>query len=63
MINQINLTDLSVNQLVVIYNHINERDVAGYNKQKAKHDILRIKKKLINIDQLSEYVLEYEGKL
>ena len=63
MIDQINLTDLSVNQLVVIYNHINERDVDGYNKQKAKHDILRIKKKLINIDQLSEYVLEYEGKL
>ena len=63
MIDQINLTGLSVNQLVVIYNHINEREVDGYNKQKAKHDILRIKKKLINIDQLSEYVLEYEGKL
>ena len=63
MIDQINLTGLSVNQLVMIYNHINEIAVEGYNKQKAKHDILRIKRRLINIDQLSEYVLEYEGKL
>lgn len=63
MIDQINLTGLSVDQLVMIYNHINEIAVDGYNKQKAKHDILRIKRRLINIDQLSEYVLEYEGKL
>ena len=63
MIDQINLTGLSVNQLVVIYNHINEIAVDGYNQQKAKHDILRIKKKLINMNELSEYVFEYEGKL
>ena len=63
MIDQINLADLSVNQLVMIYNHINEIAVDGYNKQKAKHDILRIKKKLINMNELSDYVLQYEGKL
>tara|TARA_R110000822_G_scaffold117893_2_gene250412 strand:+ start:615 stop:812 length:198 start_codon:yes stop_codon:yes gene_type:complete len=65
MIDQIDLTDMSVNQLVMIYNFIN-RDVntsVGYNQQKEQHDILRIKKKLINMGQLSNYVLHYEGKL
>ena len=65
MIDQIDLTDMSVNQLVMIHNFIN-RDVktsVGYNQQKEQHDILRIKKKLINMGQLSNYVLDYEGKL
>ena len=65
MIDQIDLTDMSVNQLVMIHNFIN-RDVktsVGYNQQKEQHDILRIKKKLINMGQLSNYVLDYEGEL
>ena len=65
MIDQIDLTDMSVNQLVMIHNFIN-RDVkksVGYNQQKEQHDILRIKKKLINMGQLSNYVLDYEGQL
>jgi len=65
MIDQIDLTDMSVNQLVMIHNFIN-RDVktsVGYNQQKKQHDILRIKKKLINMGQLSNYVLHYEGQL
>jgi len=65
MIDQIDLTDMSVNQLVMIHNFIN-RDVktsVGYNQQKEQHDILRIKKKLINMGQLSNYVLHYEGQL
>ena len=65
MIDQIDLTDMSVNQLVMIHNFIN-RDVktsVGYNQQKEHHDILRIKKKLINMGQLSNYVLDYEGQL
>ena len=65
MIDQIDLTDMSVNQLVMIHNFIN-RDVntsVGYNQQKEQHEILRIKKKLINMGQLSNYVLQYEGQL
>ena len=66
MIDQIDLTDMSVNQLVAIYNNLN-KDVVdtriGYHQQKQKHDIMRIKKKLIFLKQTSEYVLDYEGKL
>jgi len=65
VIDQIDLTDMSVNQLVMIHNFIN-RDVntsVGYNQQKEQHEILRIKKKLINMNAVSKYVLQYEGKL
>ena len=41
MIDQIDFTDMSVNQLVMIHNFIN-RDVntsVGYNQQKEQHEI------------------------
>lgn len=63
MIEQIDLTGLSVNQLVAIYNSLNKDAVDNYQQQKQKHEIMRIKKKLISLKQTSEYVLDYEGRL
>lgn len=63
MIDQINLTDLSVNQMIVYYNHIRCIKVEGYNKQKVKHDVERIKNKLINLKVCSELLRRYEGIL
>jgi len=63
MIEQIDLTGLSVNQLVAIYNSLNKDAVDSYQQQKQKHEIMRIKKKLISLKQTSEYVLDYEGRL
>jgi|TARA_R110000751_G_scaffold239934_1_gene340599 hypothetical protein len=63
MIEQINLTDLSVNQMIAYYNHINMQDAEGYNKQKVKHDIDRIKNKLINLKVCGELLRQYEGRL
>jgi hypothetical protein len=63
MIEQIDLTGLSVNQLVAIYNSLNKDAVDSYQQQKQKHEIMRIKKKLISLKQTSEYVLDYEGTL
>lgn len=63
MIDQIDLTGLSVNQLVAIYNSLNKDAVDNYQQQKQKHEIMRIKKKLISLKQTSEYVLDYEGRL
>lgn len=63
MIDQINLTDLSVNQMIEYYNHINKITVEGYNKQKVKHDVERIKNKLINLKVCSELLRRYEGIL
>ena len=63
MIEQIDLTGLSVNQLVAIYNSLNKNVADNYQQQKQKHEIMRIKKKLISLKQTSEYVLDYEGRL
>ncbi len=63
MIEQIDLTGLSVNQLVAIYNSLNKDAVDSYQQQKQKHEIMRIKKKFISLKQTSEYVLDYEGTL
>ena len=63
MIDQITLTDLSVNQIVAYYNHINVKDVEGYELQKQKQDIHRIKNKLINLQVCGELVRNYEGRL
>ena len=63
MIDQINLTDLGVNQIVAYYNHINVKEVEGYELQKKKQDIHRIKNKLINLQACSELLRNYEGRL
>ena len=63
MIDQIDLTGLSVNQLIAIYNSLNKNVADNYQHQKQKHEIMRIKKKLISLKQTSEYVLDYEGRL
>ena len=63
MIDKITLTDLSVNQIVAYYNHINVKQVEGYELQKKKQDIHRIKNKLINLQVCGELVRNYEGRL
>ncbi len=63
MIDQITLTDLSVNQIVAYYNHINIKQAEGYELQKKKQDIHRIKNKLINLQVCGELVRNYEGRL
>jgi hypothetical protein len=63
MIDQINLTDLSVNQMIAYYNHINDVVVEGYNKQKTTHEINRIKNKLINLQLCGELLRNYKGRL
>ena len=54
-IDMINLNQLSVNQLIVIYN--------GYDQQLEQYERSCIKQKLINMGACSNYVLQYEGKL
>jgi len=63
MIDQINLSDLNVNQMIAYYNHINTKELEGYELQKQKQDIHRIKNKLINLQVCGELLRNYEGRL
>ena len=58
----LNLKDLCVNELCIIHNSL-LRQSTEYEKHRAKHEMNRIKNKLISMGQLSNYVLDYEGKL
>jgi hypothetical protein len=62
----IDLTGLSVREIVEVYNYIN-RDVvdthSGYDQQRNQEQLLEIKKLLVHRGVCSPYVLDYEGKL
>ena len=63
MIDQVDLSDLASNQLIVYYNYLNEQKFEGYDLQKNMHTINRIKNKLINSSLCGELLRNYEGRL